>query len=39
MGFNRRVLRRSDNVDAERVAIGEDRYVIEGMRIRDRNTK
>jgi len=39
IGVRSRVLRRSESVDGESVAIGEEGYDGEGMRIKDRRNK
>jgi hypothetical protein len=39
IGFKRRVFRRSESVCRARVAIGDDGYVGDGTRIRDRKVR
>jgi hypothetical protein len=39
IGVRRRVFNRSDKLDGERVAIGCDGYVVDGMIIRERSSK
>ena len=39
IGVRRRVLRRSETVEAGRAAMGREGYVEDGMRIRARNVR